>query len=115
MGVSGERGTSVEGCDRSFLREGMCRGCILGYGRFWAPESGERGTYAEGCDRPFPEGRDVSWVDMGWRLEHVTAGTTASSTKCKGTSQLAVGSTQGEEVKEELINLHLLEEKASGL
>ena len=61
------------------------------------------------------EGRDVSWVDMGWRLEHVTAGTTASSTKCKGTSQLAVGSTQGETVKEELINLHLLEEKASGL
>ena len=48
----------------------------------------------------FPsEGRDVSWVDMGWRLEHVTTGTTASSTKCKGSSQLAVRSTQGEEVE----------------
>ena len=46
---------------------------------------------------PFQREGDVPWVDMGWRQEHVTAGTTASpTTKCKGSSsQLAVRSTQG--------------------
>ena len=40
---------------------------------------------------------DRYWMAVVGKQKHVTAGTTASSTKCKASSQLAGRSTQGED------------------
>ena len=80
--------------------------------------SGERGTYAgcEGCDRSFPRGgmcRGSIW-DGAWSTWPLAPLPPPPSARAPVSWQ-SDQHKGNEAVKEELINLHLLEEKASGL